>query len=175
MCVDRRNYLIPQLHLMPFSRHCQCENQNSEMMAAFSWLGFAFTWRNHHPALRGTGDRPPEARLQKRANAGARRRPSAAFIKSSRSACLSSLLLKATFRWTVASGAERRKIECLAEAPQHDRLKCKMTQSPDVVIRFRKKLCAFSAFYLPPPTEAPSFKRRLKRCRLCKRTGALGT
>ena len=38
------------------------------MMAAFSWLGFAFTWRNHHPALRGTGDRPPEARLQKRAN-----------------------------------------------------------------------------------------------------------
>ena len=68
MCVDRRNYLIPQLHLMPFSRHCQCENQKKEMMAAFSWLGFAFTWRNHHPALRGTGDRPPEARLQKRAN-----------------------------------------------------------------------------------------------------------
>ena len=33
-----------------------------------------------------------------------------------RSRFLSSLLLNATFQWTVTSGAERRKMECLAEA-----------------------------------------------------------
>ena len=76
-----------------------------------------------------------------------------------RSRFLSSLLLK-------EGGAERRKIECLAEAQsRHYRLKCKTTFRPGSILHFRKKLCAFGAFYLPPPTEAPSFKRRLSAVR----------
>ena len=41
-----------------------------------------------------------------------------------------------------------------------------MSFCPSSVLCFRKKLCTFGAFYLPPPTEAPSFKRRLSKVSL---------
>ena len=57
---------------------------------------------------------------------------------------LSGLLLK-------EGGAERRKIEWLEETQfQQYRLEGRMPFAPSSILCFRRKLCTFGAFYLPP-------------------------
>ncbi len=72
-----------------------------------------------------------------------------------------------TFRWTVTGAPKGRKIEWqmrrnLGSTAESARWCFRARE----VLSFRKKLCACGAFYLPPPTEAPSFKRGLIRWRL---------